>query len=70
MKQKNILPDIRTYELLFLLFTNVNSPYEQGNLMSQRDSAERIKAIESDMAKNGIRHSLVSMKNLVNSNFP
>ncbi|KAF7817683.1 pentatricopeptide repeat-containing protein [Senna tora] len=65
MKQMNMLPDIRTYELLFSLFTNVNAPYEEGNMISQVDAAKRISAIESDMAKNGIPHSSLSMKSLL-----
>jgi hypothetical protein len=65
MKRLKILPDIRTYELLFSLFGNVNAPYEEGNMMSQVDAAKRINAIEMDMAKNGIQHSHLSMKNLV-----
>ena len=65
MKLLKILPDIRTYELLFSLFGNVNAPYEDGNILSQVDAAKRIKAIEMDMAKNGVQHSHSSMKNLV-----
>lgn len=65
MKHLKILPDIRTYELLFSLFGNVNAPYEEGNMLSQVDAAKRINAIEMDMAKNGVQHSHLSMKNLV-----
>lgn len=65
MKRLKILPDIRTYELLFSLFANVNAPYEEGNILSQVDAAKRIKAIEMDMAKNGVQHSHLSMKNLL-----
>lgn len=65
MKLLKILPDIRTYELLFSLFGNVNAPYEDGNILSQVDAAKRIKAIEMDMAKNGVQHSHSSMKNLL-----
>lgn len=65
MKHLKILPDIRTYELLFSLFGNVNAPYEEGNMLSQVDTAKRINAIEMDMAKNGVQHSHLSMKNLV-----
>jgi hypothetical protein len=65
MKRLKILPDIRTYELLFSLFGNVNAPYEEGNMLSQVDAAKRINAIEMDMAKNGVQHSHLSMKNLV-----
>lgn len=67
MRQLKIQPDIRTYELLFSLFGNVNAPYEEGNILSQVDSIKRIKAIEMDMAKNGVQHSYLSMKNLVNT---
>ncbi|CAB4298540.1 unnamed protein product [Prunus armeniaca] len=35
MKQLKVMPDIRTYELLFSLFSNVNAPYEEGNMLSQ-----------------------------------
>ncbi|XP_019453377.1 PREDICTED: pentatricopeptide repeat-containing protein At1g76280 [Lupinus angustifolius] len=65
MKQKKLLPDIRTYELLFTLFGTVNAPYEDGNMLSQMDAAKRINAIERDMAKNGIQHSQLSMKILL-----
>lgn len=64
MRQK-LRPDIRTYELLFSLFGNVNAPYEEGNMFSQVDSAKRINAIEMDMARNNIQHSHISMKNLL-----
>lgn len=67
MKKLNICPDIRTYELLFSLFGNVNAPYEEGNVLSQVDAAKRINAIEMDMMKKGIRHSHESLKNLVTS---
>lgn len=67
MKQLKLQPDIRTYELLFSLFGNVNAPYEEGDMLSQVDSAKRINAIEMDMAKNGVQHSHLSMKNLVTS---
>ncbi|KAL5778360.1 hypothetical protein ACOSP7_011286 [Xanthoceras sorbifolium] len=65
MKQLKLQHDIRTYELLFSLFANVNAPYEEGNMLSQVDSAKRINAIEKDMAKNGVQHSHVSIKNLL-----
>lgn len=65
MKHLKILPDIRTYELLFSLFGNVNAPYEDGNMLSQVDVGKRINAIEMDMAKNDFQHSHLSMKNLV-----
>ncbi|ESR34481.1 hypothetical protein CICLE_v10004328mg [Citrus x clementina] len=64
MRQLKLRPDIRTYELLFSLFGNVNAPYEEGNMFSQVDSAKRINAIEMDMARNNIQHSHISMKNL------
>lgn len=66
MKHMNVLPDIRTYELLFSLFGNVNAPYEDGNIFSQVDAEKRINAIEMDMIRHGIQHSHVSMQNLVN----
>ncbi|CDP14603.1 unnamed protein product [Coffea canephora] len=65
MKKLNIQPDVRTYELLFSLFGNVNEPYEEGNMLSHVDVARRINAIEIDMMKNGIQHSHVSLKNLL-----
>ncbi|XP_061356576.1 pentatricopeptide repeat-containing protein At1g76280 isoform X2 [Gastrolobium bilobum] len=65
MKQIKVLPNIRTYELLFSLFGIVNAPYEDGNMLSQVDAAKRINAIERDMAKNGIQHSHLSIRNLL-----
>lgn len=65
MRRLNILPDIRTYELLFSLFGNVNAPYEDGNMLSQVDVAKRIHAIEMDMIRHGIPHNHLSMQNLV-----
>ncbi|XP_073138249.1 pentatricopeptide repeat-containing protein At1g76280 isoform X2 [Henckelia pumila] len=65
MKRLNILPDIRTYELLFSLFGNVNAPYEDGNMWSQVDAAKRIYAIEMDMIRHGIPHNHLSMQNLL-----
>lgn len=65
MRSLKVLPNIRTYELLFSLFGNVNAPYEKGNMVSHVDVARRINAIEMDMAKNGVQHSHLSMKNLV-----
>ncbi|KAK4782144.1 hypothetical protein SAY86_016246 [Trapa natans] len=65
MKQATAKPDIKTYELLFYLFGNVNHPYEQGNLLSQAVVAKRIKIIEADMAKNGIQHNSRSIRNLI-----
>lgn len=65
MKQLEVIPNINTYELLFLLFGNVNAPYEEGNMLSQVDAGKRINAIEMDMARYGIQHSYLSMNNLV-----
>ncbi|KAH1121476.1 hypothetical protein J1N35_004636 [Gossypium stocksii] len=65
MRQLELQPDIRTYELLFSMFGNVNAPYEEGNRLSHVDSRKRINAIEMDMAKNGVQHSHLSMKNLL-----
>lgn len=65
MKQMDVLPDVKTYELLFSLFGNVNAPYEEGNRLSQVDAAKRIRMIEMDMEKHGIQHSHASMMNLL-----
>lgn len=65
MREAKTKPDIRTYELLFSLFGNINSLYEKGNLLSHADVTKRINAIETDMLQNGIQHSQVSIKNLV-----
>lgn len=65
MKHLKVVPNIWTYELLFLLFGNVNAPYEEGNMLSQVDCAKRISAIEMDMANYGIQHSYLSMNNLL-----
>ncbi|KAF8023796.1 hypothetical protein BT93_F1088 [Corymbia citriodora subsp. variegata] len=65
MKQIQLQPNIQTYELLFSLFGTVNAPYEEGNMLSQVEAAKRIEAIEMDMAKNGVEHSLISLKNLL-----
>ncbi|GER36932.1 pentatricopeptide repeat-containing protein [Striga asiatica] len=65
MKDLKITPDIRTYELLFSLFGNVNAPYEVGDLLSHNDVAKRIMAIEMDMSKHGIHHSRTSIYNLL-----
>ncbi|KAK9946825.1 hypothetical protein M0R45_012268 [Rubus argutus] len=65
MKHLKVVPNIGTYELLFLLFGNVNAPYEEGNMLSQVDAAKRISAIEMDMANYGIQHSYLSMNNLL-----
>lgn len=65
MRQKELRPNIRTYELMFSLFGCVNAPYESGNMKSHLDAAKRISVIEADMLKNGIRHSSLSIANLV-----
>lgn len=65
MKDKNLMPDIQTYALLFSLFGNVAAPYDDPNIMSQAEAARRISAIEMDMTRNGIQHNLLSLKNLV-----
>ncbi|KAL0727375.1 hypothetical protein Bca4012_023468 [Brassica carinata] len=65
MKQLNRRPDMRTYELLFSLFGNVNAPYEEGNMLSQVDCCKRINAIEKDMLRNGFQHSPVSTRNVL-----
>ncbi|XP_017430149.1 pentatricopeptide repeat-containing protein At1g76280 isoform X4 [Vigna angularis] len=65
MKQKKVLPNIRTCELLFSLFGVVNAPYEDSDILSQVDAAKRIKAIEKYMATNGIKHSHLSIKNVI-----
>lgn len=65
MRKLEIKPDIRTYELLFSLFGNVNAPYEEGNLLSHADVTKRINTIEMDMLQNGIHHSQHSIKNLL-----
>lgn len=70
MKKLNLQPNIRTYELLFSLFGNVNAPYEEGNMLSQVDVAKRINAIEMDMIKNGLQHSHLSLRNVVNDTLP
>lgn len=65
MRKIKLLPDMRTYELLFSLFGIVNAPYEDSNMSSQVDAAKRINAIERDMANNGFLHSHRSLKVLV-----
>ncbi|XP_077237689.1 tetratricopeptide repeat (TPR)-like superfamily protein isoform X3 [Tasmannia lanceolata] len=65
MKHLRLKPNIRTYELLFSLFGNVNAPYEMSNLLSKADAAKRIHAIEMDMMNNGVQHTHKSMKNLL-----
>ncbi|XP_073011123.1 pentatricopeptide repeat-containing protein At1g76280 isoform X2 [Typha latifolia] len=65
MKHLNIKSNIRTYELMFSLFGNVNDPYEKGDMFSHVDVAKRISIIHMDMMKNEIQHSFTSMKNLI-----
>ncbi|KAG7587233.1 Pentatricopeptide repeat [Arabidopsis thaliana x Arabidopsis arenosa] len=65
MKQLKLRPDMRTYELLFSLFGNVNAPYEEGNMLSQVDCCKRINAIEMDMVRNGFQHSPISRRNVL-----
>lgn len=65
MRHLNLKPNLRTYELLFSLFGNVNVPYEEGNVLSHADVSKRISIIETDMLNNEIQHSFVCMKNLV-----
>ncbi|XP_010428682.1 PREDICTED: pentatricopeptide repeat-containing protein At1g76280-like isoform X2 [Camelina sativa] len=65
MKQLKLRPDMRTYELLFSLFGNVNAPYEEGNILSQVDCCKRINAIEMDMLRNGFQHSPISRRNVL-----
>ncbi|KAF8694746.1 hypothetical protein HU200_037832 [Digitaria exilis] len=65
MKRMNMKATVRTYELLFSLFGNVNVPYEEGNVLSHADVSKRISIIEMDMLNNEIQHSFVSTKNLI-----
>ncbi|PKU61908.1 pentatricopeptide repeat-containing protein At1g76280 isoform X1 [Dendrobium catenatum] len=65
IKCLNIRPNIRTFELLFSLFGNVNAPYERGNWPSHMHAAERIRHIEMGMRRSGVQHSYTSMKNLI-----
>jgi pentatricopeptide repeat protein len=65
MKELKLRPDMRTYELLFSLFGNVNAPYEEGNMLSQVDCCKRINAIEMDMMRNGFQHSPISRLNVL-----
>ncbi|CAN6204761.1 unnamed protein product [Urochloa humidicola] len=65
MKHVKMKATLRTYELLFSLFGNVNVPYEEGNVLSHVDVSKRISIIERDMLNNEIQHSFVSMKNLI-----
>lgn len=65
MKEMKLLPNIRTYELLFSLFGNYNAPYEEGNILSQADVYKRLNAIEDNMVENNIEHSPTSLHNLL-----
>ncbi|PAN12913.1 hypothetical protein PAHAL_2G300400 [Panicum hallii] len=65
MKHVNMKATLRTYELLFSLFGNINVPYEDGNVLSHVEVSKRISIIEMDMLNNEIQHSFVSMKNLI-----
>jgi len=65
MKHVNMKATLRTYELLFSLFGNINVPYEDGNVLSHVEVSKRISIIETDMLNNEIQHSFVSMKNLI-----
>ncbi|KAJ3677519.1 hypothetical protein LUZ60_003243 [Juncus effusus] len=65
MKKLNVKLNMRTYELMFALFGYVNVPYEEGNILSHVDVSRRIQLIETDMSRNGIRHSFTSLKNLI-----
>lgn len=67
MKQLKVTPNIKTYELLFSLFGNVNAPYEHGNILSQAEVSKRIRALEDDMMRNGIQHSYLSIRNLLHA---
>ncbi|CAM8920879.1 unnamed protein product [Rhodiola kirilowii] len=67
MKKMEVQFDMQTYELLFSLFGLVNAPYEEGNMLSREEATKRIKAIELDMAKNGLQHSFTTMKNLLSA---
>lgn len=65
MKQLNMRPNVRTFELLFQLFGNVNAPYEEGNMFSRAEVKKRIEILETDMIRNGVQHSFVSLEILV-----
>ena len=41
MRHAKVKPNIRTYELLFSLFGNVNPLYESGNWQSQEDVSKK-----------------------------
>ncbi|CAL5087874.1 unnamed protein product [Urochloa decumbens] len=65
MKHVKMKATLRTYEILFSLFGNVNVPYEEGNVLSHVDVSKRISIIEMDMLNNELQHSFVSMKNII-----
>lgn len=65
MRRLDLKPHIWTYEIMFSLFGNVNVPYEEGNMLSHADVSKRMSIIEMDMLNHEIRHSFVSMKNLI-----
>ncbi|XP_057866655.1 pentatricopeptide repeat-containing protein At1g76280 isoform X2 [Cryptomeria japonica] len=65
MRLVNVKPNLSTYEMMFFLFGNVNSPYERGDQMSQEAVSKRIATIEMDMARNGVEHSRKSVTNLL-----
>ncbi|XP_078443233.1 tetratricopeptide repeat (TPR)-like superfamily protein isoform X2 [Wolffia australiana] len=65
MKDLNVKPNIRTYELLFQLFGNVNAPYEEGNIFSRVEVKKRVDLLENDMINRGIQHSFVSLEILI-----
>ncbi|KAM3315946.1 hypothetical protein ACQJBY_034214 [Aegilops geniculata] len=65
LRRLDLKPHIWTYEIMFSLFGNVNVPYEEGNMLSHADVSKRISIIEMDMLNHEIRHSFVSMKNLI-----
>ncbi|KAK1316536.1 Pentatricopeptide repeat-containing protein [Acorus calamus] len=65
MKDLKVQFNRRTYELMFSLFGNVNTPYEEADVLSKAQAAKRIQAIEMSMIENGVQHNFISMKNLV-----
>ncbi|KAI3947761.1 hypothetical protein MKX01_034426 [Papaver californicum] len=67
MKKMKVKLDIDIYELLYSLFVTVNAPYEKGDLLSRKEAAKRLKAIEMDMITNGVQHSPRSIRNLLKS---
>lgn len=65
MKHLDLKPNLRTYEHLFSVFGNVNAPYEEGNMLSHAEVLKRISIIEMDMLNHEIKHSFLSMSNLI-----